>query len=227
VNVARGPGHALCALIAIQARESQNLCSICVQSVANEWSLMSIATKTGDDGTTGLMFNRRVAKTDPRVATYGACDELNAALGMVRAWNEETSIVQRVLDVQKELVILMGELACAEEDRARYREKGFHFVEQGMVDRLTDWLDDLERNHKISYKHWATPGTTKGSAVLDQARVACRRAERAVWVLKEGGFAVAEVIPRYLNRLSDLCWLWARYVETKAGLADGDESGRD
>jgi cob(I)alamin adenosyltransferase len=180
---------------------------------------MSIATKTGDDGTTGLMFNRRVPKTDPRVAAYGACDELNAALGMVRAWGEDSSIAERVLEVQKELVILMGELACAEEDRERYREKGFQFVEAAMVDRLTAWIDDLEKNHKISFKHWATPGATKSGALLDSARVACRRAERAVWELREGGFLVTEVIPRYLNRLSDLCWLWARFVETKAGVA--------
>jgi cob(I)alamin adenosyltransferase len=183
-----------------------------------EYERMSIATKTGDDGTTGLMFNHRVPKTDPRVGAYGACDELNAALGMVRAWSEDPWITERTLEVQKELVILMGELACAEEDRERYREKGFQFVEAAMVDRLTAWIDDLEKNHKISFKHWATPGATKGSAVLDLARVACRRAERAVWELREGGFAVTEVIPRYLNRLSDLCWLWARYVETKAGV---------
>jgi cob(I)alamin adenosyltransferase len=181
--------------------------------------LMSIATKTGDDGTTGLLFNRRVPKTDARVAASGACDELNAAVGMARAWSEETQISQRILTVQKELVILMGELACAEEDRERYREKGFQFVEEPMVDQLTAWIDDLEKNHKISFKHWATPGTMRASATLDSARVACRRAEREVWGLKEAGFAVTDIIARYLNRLSDLCWLWARYVETKAGLA--------
>lgn len=180
---------------------------------------MSIATKTGDDGTTGLMFNRRVAKTDPRIAAVGACDELNAALGMARAWNGEGDIPARILEVQKELVILMGELGCATEDRERYREKGFHFVEVVMVERLTAWIDDLETNHRISYKHWATPGTTQSSAMLDQARVVCRRAERTVLALREHGLAVEEVIPRYLNRLSDLCWLWARFVETKAGLA--------
>jgi cob(I)alamin adenosyltransferase len=181
--------------------------------------VMSIATKTGDDGTTGLMFNRRVPKTDARVAAYGACDELNAALGMARAWSEEAVISQRILEVQKELVVLMGELACAEEDRERYREKGFQFVEEPMVERLTAWIDDLEKNHKISFKHWATPGTMRASATLDVARVACRRAEREVWGLKDAGFAVSDVLSRYLNRLSDLCWLWARYVETKAGLA--------
>ena len=180
---------------------------------------MSIATKTGDDGTTGLMFNRRVPKTDPRVAAYGTCDELNAALGMARAWSEDAQVSERILEVQKELVILMGELACAEEDRGRYRDKGFQFVEEPMVDGLTSWIDDLEKNHKISFKHWATPGTMKASATLDMARVSCRRAERRVWELKAEGFAVTDVLARYLNRLSDLCWLWARYVETKAGLA--------
>src|SRR5688572_6691949 len=146
---------------------------------------MSIATKTGDDGTTGLMFNRRVPKTDLRVGAYGACDELNAALGMARAWIEEAAIGDKILAVQKELVILMGELACAAEDRDRYREKGFQFVEELMVEQLTAWIDDLEKNHRISYKNWATPGAMKSSAMLDQARVVCRRAERAVWEMRE------------------------------------------
>jgi cob(I)alamin adenosyltransferase len=179
---------------------------------------MSIATKTGDDGTTGLMFNRRVPKTDPRGAAYGTCDELNAALGVARAWSDDPRIAERILELQKELVILMGELACAAEDRQRYAEKGFRFVESAMVDRLTAWIDDLEKNHKISFKHWATPGTTKASAMLDTARVTCRRAEREVWALSAAGFPFPEVIPQYLNRLSDLCWLWARHVETQAGL---------
>jgi cob(I)alamin adenosyltransferase len=179
---------------------------------------MSIATKTGDDGTTGLMFNRRVAKTDVRVAAYGACDELNAALGMARAWVEEPMITEAILEIQKELVILMGELACAAEDHARYREKGFQFVEPAMHERLTSQIEDLEKNHRISFKHWATPGATKSSATLDLARTACRRAERAVCAMREAGFPASEAIVRYLNRLSDLCWLWARFVETRAGV---------
>ena len=180
---------------------------------------MSIATKTGDDGTTGLMFNRRVPKTDARVAAYGSCDELNVALGMARAWNDDPFITDRLLEIQKELVVLMGELAVADEDRGRYREKGFHFVGNAMVDRLTALIDDLEKNHRISYKHWATPGATKGSAVLDLVRVACRRAERAVCEMREKRFPVSDAIMHYLNRLSDLSWLYARYVETKAGVA--------
>jgi cob(I)alamin adenosyltransferase len=77
--------------------------------------MMSIATTTGDDGTTALMFGRRVSKTDPRIVANGACDELNAALGMVRAFCEERFITEPLFGIQKELVILMGELAVAAE----------------------------------------------------------------------------------------------------------------
>lgn len=177
---------------------------------------MSIATKTGDDGTTGLMYGRRVPKTDPRIAANGAVDELNAALGMVRATVAESFVTDSVLAIQKELVLLMGELAVLTEDRERYLAGGFHFVGEAMVDVLTARIDDLEKNHKISYRGWATPGATLGSANLDVARTVCRRAERHVAALAESGAAVNGEILRYLNRLSDLCWLWARWVETRA-----------
>lgn len=175
---------------------------------------MSIATKTGDDGTTGLMYGRRVAKTDPRIAANGAVDELNAALGMVRATIADPFVTDAILAIQKELVLLMGELAVLPEDRERYTAGGFHFVEKAMVDELTARIDDLEKNRQISYQGWATPGATLGSATLDVARTVCRRAERHIAVLAESGVPVNGEILRYLNRLSDLCWLWARWIET-------------
>lgn len=180
---------------------------------------MSIATKTGDGGTTGLMFNRRIPKTDLRLSAYGACDELNVAIGMARAWNEDRFVTAPLEDIQQELVTLMGELAVAHDDRARYLEKGFKFIETAQAERLTGLVDDMEKNHRISFKHWATPGATKASVMLDQMRVACRRAERCVWAMREAGFPVSDAIVHYLNRLSDLAWLYARYVETKAGVA--------
>ena len=183
---------------------------------------MSIATKTGDDGTTGLMYGRRVAKTDPRIAANGAVDELNAALGMVRATLTDPFVTDAVLAIQKELVLLMGELAVLPQDRERYAAGGFHFVEKAMVDALTERIDDLEKNHRISYHGWATPGATLGSATLDVARTVCRRAERAVAVLAESSPPVNAEILRYLNRLSDLCWLWASWIETHATAAAGD-----
>jgi cob(I)alamin adenosyltransferase len=176
---------------------------------------MSIATKTGDAGTTALMYGRRVSKTDPRVEAYGTVDELNAALGMVRATVGESFISDPIYSIQKELVILMGELAVADGDRARYAKEGHQFVGHEMVERLTALVDDLEKNHKIHFKHWATPGTTQGAAALDVARTVCRRAERRVVELGEAFNALNPEIIRYLNRLSDLCWLYERYIETK------------
>lgn len=175
---------------------------------------MSIATKTGDDGTTALLFGRRVSKTDPRIAANGACDELNAALGLVRVACADVRITGSVLSIQRELVNLMGELAVVPEDRDRYRGQGFPSVTAEMVANLTSQIDDLEQNHRISYRGWATPGATPASAALDMARTICRRAERAVCECRERGFPVSDDIIRYLNRLSDLCWLWARWVET-------------
>lgn len=177
---------------------------------------MSIATKTGDKGTTALMYGRRVSKTDPRVEAYGTVDELNAALGMVRAFANEPFIAEPILSIQKELITLMGELAVADEDRDRYEKGGYGFVTAAMVDRLTALIDDLEKNHKLSFKHWATPGATSGSATLEVARTICRRAERRVAALVENKIPVNPEIIRYLNRLSDLCWLYARWIETKA-----------
>ena len=177
---------------------------------------MSIATKTGDDGSTALMYDRRLSKNDPRVWAYGTVDELNAALGWVRATVAEPFVTDPVLAIQKELVALMGELALQPDDRGRYEKAGYPLVETAMVDRLTAIIDDLEKNHHIRYEGWATPGATAGSAALDLARTTCRRAERHVVALADAGQPVKPAILAYLNRLSDLCWLWARWVETRA-----------
>jgi cob(I)alamin adenosyltransferase len=175
---------------------------------------MSIATKTGDDGTTGLVFGRRVSKTHPRVEAYGTLDELNSALGMVRAFCEVPLIAERVLAIQKNLIPVMGELAVASGDLVRYVEKGRQIIGAELADELTAQIVDLENNHRITYAGWATPGATKGSACLDVARTVCRRAERGLIALRESGAPVNPNIIRYVNRLSDLCWLWARWTET-------------
>jgi cob(I)alamin adenosyltransferase len=178
---------------------------------------MSIATKTGDSGETALMYGIRVSKTDPRVEAYGTVDELNAALGLVRATTGEKIVQEVVLSVQKELIVLMGELAVAEGDRERYLKGGFEVVTASMVDRLTDVVNDLEINYQVDFKHWATPGHSLSSAALDLARTTCRRAERrVVGLCDDRNFVNPETI-RYLNRLSDLLWLFARFIETKTG----------
>jgi cob(I)alamin adenosyltransferase len=176
---------------------------------------MSIATKTGDAGQTALMYGKRAPKTHRRVEAYGTVDELNSALGMVRATATEKLVREVAFSVQKELVILMGELAVADEDRERYLKDGYDVVSAAMVDRLTEVVNDLEKNYHLTFKHWATPGNTLSSAALDVARTTCRRAERRVVGLADAADYVNPETIRYLNRLSDVLWLFARLVETE------------
>jgi cob(I)alamin adenosyltransferase len=175
---------------------------------------MSIATKTGDAGQTALMYGKRVPKTHRRVEAYGTVDGLNSALGMARATATEKLVREVAFSVQKELVILMGELAVANEDRERYLKDGYDVVSAVMVDRLTEVVNDLEKNYHLTFKHWATPGNTLSSAALDLARTTCRQAERRVVALAETADYVNPETIRYLNRLSDVLWLFARLEET-------------
>jgi cob(I)alamin adenosyltransferase len=176
---------------------------------------MSIATKTGDEGETSLMYGRRVRKTDARVDAYGSVDELNSALGLARASANSPFLAEQILAVQKELVAVMGELATAGEDLDRYIKDGFQLTNAAMTDRLTAAVDDLEKNRLGTFKDWAIPGKTMDSAALDLARTTCRRAERRVAALMEADDNFNREILRYLNRLSDLCWLLARYAEQR------------
>ncbi len=180
---------------------------------------MSIATKTGDAGTTALMYGRRVPKTHPRVETYGTVDELNAALGVVRATAREGFVGDNVLALQKDLVVLMGELCVSPEDLPRYTGDGYSLVTPAMTAKLDVLVREIE-GQKVSLKGWATPGGTADSAALDVARTICRRAERRVCGLQETGELKNAEIIIYLNRLSDLLWLFARWAETRAGTSD-------
>jgi cob(I)alamin adenosyltransferase len=179
---------------------------------------MSIATKNGDDGTTALIYGRRVPKTHPRVEACGAVDELNAALGVARASAEHDFVRNNLLVIQKDLIVLMGELCVQPEDLPRYVKDGYSLVTPAMTATLDALVRKIE-GQNVSFKGWATPGATPQSAALDLARTICRRAERRVCGLKETGELKNAEIIIYLNRLSDLLWLFARWVETKAGAA--------
>jgi cob(I)alamin adenosyltransferase len=175
---------------------------------------MSIATKTGDNGTTALMYNRRVPKNHPRVEAYGTVDELNAALGLARATAEHGFVRDNVLAVQKDLIVLMGELCVQPEDLNRYTADGYFLVTPEMTAQLDARVREIEAQN-ISFKGWATPGATMNSGALDVARTVCRRAERRVCELKFTGELRNQEIVLYLNRLSDLLWLFARWVEAQ------------
>lgn len=173
---------------------------------------MSIVTKTGDQGETSLMYGRRVPKNDARVEAYGAVDELTAALGLARALCRENSLAERILAIQKDLIIVMGELATLPEDHERYLKNGFGLTNSDMVDKVEKVIVDLEQDKSLYPKDWVIPGATPCAAALDLARTAARQAERRVVGLSE----VNPEIVRYLNRLSDCCWILARLVEKQA-----------
>jgi cob(I)alamin adenosyltransferase len=173
---------------------------------------MSIATKKGDDGTTGLMYNLRVSKSHPRVEAYGSVDELNAALGMARAAAPLPFLGERLLEIQKDLIIVMGELATQTQDLPRYVKDGFPVVTPVLTVKLDRIVQEVEAQ-KISLKGWATPGANAISAALDVARTACRRAERRVCALQESQQLGNLEIIVFLNRLSDALWLLARRAE--------------
>ena len=168
------------------------------------------------------MYGRRVPKCHPRVEACGAVDELNAALGLARAAAKHDFVRKNLLPVQKDLVILMGELAVAPEDLPRYEKDGYKLVAAGMTRKLEKPIRRIEAAG-ASAKGWATPGANAPSAALDLARCICRRAERRVCALQEaGGLPNAQIIT-YLNRLADLLWLLARWVETNQ--SSGSDKG--
>ena len=175
---------------------------------------MSIATRTGDDGTTGLIFGQRVPKCHPRIEAVGRLDELNVALGQAKAANEDPRLKDALELIQKELVNLMGEIAADDADQERYLASRFGALKEEALTRVDAAVQALENGGPpLRFDGWATPGRTVPAAALDVARVTARRAERHLISLRENGSVVRPLVLQYVNRLSDLLWLLARQAE--------------
>jgi cob(I)alamin adenosyltransferase len=176
----------------------------------------SIATRTGDDGTTGLLFGWRVAKDHPQVEAIGAFDELNVALGAIKSHlgdnDRGNEIRELIIAVQKNLVAVMGELACREADAAKYAASNFEKLSAADGHRLDEALSGLE-SRGLKFDGWATPGANARASAFELARVAARRAERRLTALPAAGRSVRPELRQFINRLSDLLWLLAREAE--------------
>jgi cob(I)alamin adenosyltransferase len=176
--------------------------------------VVRLYTGRGDDGTTGLLHGGRVRKDAPAPAAYGAVDEAQAALGVARAEAEPGSELDRLLlGVERDLYVLMAELATAPEHRGRL-EPGRTLVTAEMVRAVERAADDLGARFEVP-ADFVLPGSNRRSALLEVARTVVRRAERASQAVAADGSAV---LP-YLNRLSSLVWAMARWQEDDHPLA--------
>jgi len=176
---------------------------------------MKIYTRTGDAGETGLFGGDRVSKDDARVEAYGTIDESNACLGVARALGVSAKTDQALLQIQSDLFTVGAELACVpgKEDKLK-----LSLVGQADITRLETWIDEAEAP-LAALKNFVLPGGSPGAAELHRARTVCRRAERRT--LSAGRLSpIRPEVVIYLNRLSDLLFVLARYENHVAGVAD-------
>lgn len=169
---------------------------------------MSIITRRGDDGDTDTMYGGRMSKNSPNVAACGCVDELTSALGMVRVSGVPEEMIEHIATIQLHLISLMGLLSVPTEKREKYLSDGYPALTQEEL----DWLESIAVEMPTKFEGWVLPGASgnMGAAWLDMARTVCRRAELSAWALGDG---VSKEACRFLNRLSDILWLWARKLE--------------
>jgi cob(I)alamin adenosyltransferase len=169
-----------------------------------------IYTKTGDDGTTGLLYGGRVPKDDPATDAYGTTDEAVAVLGLARSLCDDPVLAADLLALQRELFVVGADLATNPSSRKKLTPE-VSLVTEKMVKRLEARIDALVAERPLP-EVFIVPGANPASAALDVARSVIRRAERQVVALKRD--PLREVNPevrRYLNRLSDLVFVLARW----------------
>ena len=170
---------------------------------------MKIYTKTGDKGSTSLFDNTRVAKDSLRVESYGTIDELNSTLGFAKNFIEEEEVYNLIRSTQRQLFNVAGELATP--DWKTFPEK----ITKADVEELEKIIDHyLARMNKKEKSMFIIPGSSKASGALHQARTICRRAERRITTLA-GEADISSDLQKYINRLSDLLYTLARYLEAE------------
>ena len=177
---------------------------------------MKIYTKTGDDGTTGVLGGGRVRKCDARIDCYGSIDELNASLGIARVVAEADRQVAHMLQrVQNELFVVGSHLATPEDSPST---RSLPVLDEQMVSRLEMEIDHAEGELE-PLRNFILPGGGELAARLHLSRTVCRRAERGV-VQFSMDRPVSRVILTYLNRLSDWLFVMARLANRRAGVGD-------
>lgn len=178
-------------------------------------TLNRIYTRTGDDGTTGLVGGSRIAKTAPRVCAYGDVDELNCYIGVCATIASRLSIgaiTDKLTVIQNELFDIGSELATA----PGQSWPGAILARPEQSTTMEGWIDELNADLP-ALTSFVLPGGCDLNAQLHLARAVCRRAERSVLALRETE-EVSEHVIRYLNRLSDLLFVMSRFASKALGV---------
>lgn len=175
--------------------------------------MKSISTMRGDAGETSLAGGIRVSKASLRVETYGTIDELNSTMGFARSICDDTEMAAFTRNIQQDLFRVGSSLATPPKS-----PKPQIAIEATSVDRLTAEVHRLEAIEGM-LADWSIPGEHRAAAAFDVARTVCRRAERGLVRLQESGEEVQPTILAYINRLSDLLWLFGRKLEHDAGVS--------
>ena len=168
-----------------------------------------IYTKTGDDGTTGLLYGGRVPKDDLATEAYGTTDEAVSALGLARAHCSDPALGEEILRLQRELFVVGADLATNPQERDKLTP-GVSLVTPEMAERLEVRIDQMVAERPLP-QVFIVPGANPCSAALDLARSVVRRAERHVVALERAERTVNHDVRLYLNRLSDLLFVLARW----------------
>ncbi|MGQ0701566.1 MAG: cob(I)yrinic acid a,c-diamide adenosyltransferase [Gemmatimonadales bacterium] len=177
---------------------------------------MKLYTRTGDEGETGLFGGGRVPKDNPRVAAYGDIDELNAALGLVRATPPDLRDPE-LEAIQRDLFSLGGQLASPNPEKVRAALAKAELTDQRVTD--LEHAIDIAEAELQPLRAFILPGGSPKAATLHLARTICRRAERSVVALSHQD-EVPPLFLRYLNRLSDYLFVLARLANHRAGRPD-------
>ena len=172
---------------------------------------MRIYTRSGDEGETGLLFGGRVSKSHVRTEAYGSTDHAVTSIGLARALTSEDKIKDILLDVQREMFMIGAELATDLSNRHILLER-FQIVDESHVARLEKLIDEIGEQVELP-PNFIIPGASTGSAALDLARTQTRAAERRVVDLMNAGLLPNTNILVYINRLSDLLFMLARYED--------------
>ena len=173
----------------------------------------SIATTRGDGGQTGLAGGIRVSKASIRVDSYGNVDELISTIGFARSICDDEEIASFAQGIQTELFKIGSALATPPES-----PKPQVAIDLALTERLTAEVHRLESIEGM-LSDWTVSGAHTAAAAFDVARTVCRRAERGVVRLADEGDSIQPGILAYLNRLSDLLWLFGRKLERDAGVS--------